>query len=195
VEDVTSLRSLNLSGTPLSNMACKYLQDLLINKDHLKDLDISNCKVQMQATRSIIWGINKNDGLINFNFSSNMLYSKHYEYSILLAKIITRHQSIMHIDISGTGLKKEEVLFIGMSLKNSKSVVALHLSLNALDYYERIFLRTLTNARVAYHFRNMAAEPRHIRSQKERFQINELKNHDFDDENLEDFVERWNFID
>ena len=38
VEDVTSLRSLNLSGTPLSNMACKYLQDLLINKDHLKDV-------------------------------------------------------------------------------------------------------------------------------------------------------------
>jgi len=149
----------------------------------------------MQATRSIIWGINKNYGLVYFNFHSNMLFSKHYEYSILMAKIITRHQSIMHIDISSTGLKKEEVLFIGMSLKNSKSVVALHLSLNALDYYERIFLRTLVDANVAYHFRNMAADPRAIRSQKERFQINELKNHDFDDVNLQDFVEKWNFID
>jgi len=160
IENVTSLREINLSGNPLSNHACKSIQDMLINKDHLKDLDISNCKIQMQATRSIIWGINKNYGLVNFNFASNMLFSKHYEYSILMAKIITRHQSIMHIDISSTGLKKEEVLFVGMSLKNSKSVVALHLSLNALDYYERIFLRTLADARVAHHFRNMAADPR-----------------------------------
>lgn len=68
IENITSLKEINLSGNPLSNHACKSIQDMLINKDHLKDLDISNCKIQMQATRSIIWGINKNYGLVNFNF-------------------------------------------------------------------------------------------------------------------------------
>ena len=70
----------------------------------------------MQGTRSIIWGVNKNDGLLNFNFSGNQMFSSWNEYSVLMAKIITRHQSIMHIDISCTGLKKEEVLFVGMAL-------------------------------------------------------------------------------
>lgn len=45
IEHVTALREINLSGIPLSNHACKSIQDLLINKDHLKDLDISNCKI------------------------------------------------------------------------------------------------------------------------------------------------------
>jgi hypothetical protein len=52
----------------------------------------------------------------------------------------------MHVDVAGSGLKKEEVLFIGMAVSSSKSCIALHLSANNLDYYERIFLRTLVNA-------------------------------------------------
>ena len=79
-----------------------------------------------------------------------------YEFSINVARILTRHREIMHLDISGTGLKKEEVMFLGMAVSISKSCIALHLSANNLDYYERIFLRTLISAQVSYHFRNMA---------------------------------------
>ena len=81
-----------------------------------------------------------------------------YEFSIKIAKILTRHQQIMHVDLSSTGLKKEEVLFIGMAISSSKSCISLHLSANNMDYYERIFMRTLVNAKVSYHFRNMAVE-------------------------------------
>lgn len=118
-----------------------------------------------------------------------------YEFSINIARILTRHREIMHLDISGTGLKKEEVLFLGMAVSISKSCISLHLSANNLDYYERIFLRTLINAQVSYHFRNMAQEKGSIRSQKERNQILELKNHDFDNQELQDFVKKWNYID
>lgn len=61
--------------------------------------------------------MNRNFGLQNLNFANNSMYSSLYEFSIMLAKIITRHPSIMHVDVSCTSLKKEEVLFIGMSLK------------------------------------------------------------------------------
>lgn len=101
----------------------------------------------------------------------------------------------MHLDISATGMKKEEVLFVGMAIKHSSACVSVHLSANNLDYYERIFLRTLIGARTVYHFRNMAVQLGSIRSQKERNQIMELKNHDFSNQNLRDFVDQWNFID
>ena len=94
----------------------------------------------------------------------------------------------MHMDLTSTGLRKEEVLFIGMAVSSSKSCIGLHLSANNLDYYERIYLRTLTNAKVAYHFRNTADEIGSIRSQKERNQINELRGHDFDSKDLREFV-------
>lgn len=116
------------------------------------------------------------------------MYSSMYEFSIMLAKIITRHRTIMHIDVSCTSLRKEEVLFIGMALKQSKACVSIHLSANNLSYYERMFLRTLVDARVSYYFRNMAQEVGSIRSQKEKNQIQELKNHSFEHPDIEDFV-------
>jgi len=41
----------------------------------------------------------------------------------------------MHLDITGTGLKTEEILFIGMAMSTSKSVIAVHMTANNLDYY------------------------------------------------------------
>jgi len=41
----------------------------------------------------------------------------------------------------------------------------------------------------------MANEVGAIRSQRERTQILELKNHDFDEDNLKDFLTQWNYID
>ena len=102
---------------------------------------------------------------------------------------------MQHYDLTATGLKKEEVLFMGMALQKSRSCIGMHLSANNLDYYERIFVRTLINAKVQHHFRNMAQEQGSIRSQKERNQILELKNHDFDNQALKDFVTQWNYID
>ena len=70
----------------------------------------------------------------------------------------------MHLDLSTTGLKTEELFFIGMAMSTSKSAIACHLSANNLDYYQRIYLRTLIDAKVAYHFRNMAQEIGSVRS-------------------------------
>ena len=70
----------------------------------------------------------------------------------------------MHLDVSGTGLKTEELLFIGMAMGTSKSAIAVHMTANNLDYYQRIYLRTLVDAKLSYHFRNMAQEIGSIRS-------------------------------
>ena len=78
------------------------------------------------------------------------------------------HDEMQHYNLSATGLKKEEVLFMGMALQKSKSCIGMHLSSNNIDYYERIFLRTLIQAKVHYHFRNMADEMASVRGQKER---------------------------
>ena len=82
-----------------------------------------------------------------------------------------------------------------MAVAASSALLAIHMSANGLDYYERIFLRTLASAKVAYHFRNLAQQSTSIRSQKERNQVQEMKNHDFSSAALQEFVKRWNYID
>ena len=81
--------------------------------------------------------------------------------------MITRHPSLTHINIAYTNLKREEMMFIGLSLSTSKTMVSLHLSGNTLPYYERVFLRAVIAARVGFKFRNLAGK-KDINGFKER---------------------------
>ncbi len=54
----------------------------------------------------------------------------------------------MHIDATNTGLTKSEVVFIAMSLPMSKSIQAIHLSANGLDNPDRVYMRSLIDAKV-----------------------------------------------
>lgn len=86
------LQILNLSNNPMSPVSCRNVGSYLINSMFLKNLDVSNCKLQNQGTRSIIDGLNRNKNLNYFNFSSNFMSSSVYEFSIKVAKILTRHE-------------------------------------------------------------------------------------------------------
>ena len=99
----------------------------------------------------------------------------------------------MHLDLTATGLQKEEVIFIGMSLQHSRACIGLHLSLNQMSYYDRIFLRILMDAKVAFQFRNMAQKAG-IRTQQETNQVTELVSQDFVDKDLCAFLKTFKYI-
>jgi len=163
------IAALDFANIPLSIQAAKNIGHYMVNGKILRFLNVSSCKLAYQGTRYLVDGLNRNTGLQSFNFALNDMNSSVYEFAIKIAKVLTRHQHLMHLDLSGTGLKKEEVLFIGMAVSTAKSCISIHLSGNNLDYYERIFLRTLVDAKVAFHFRNMAQlDGSNLRSQKER---------------------------
>ena len=188
-----ALSELNLSNIALSQTAAKNIGNILINSESLRVLDLQCCQMDKMATRSVIDGLNRNVGLHYFNFSHNDLSSNLYEFSIKIAKILSRHEEIMHLQLSNTGLTKEEVIFVGMTLPVSKSCIGLHLSANGLTYYDRVFLRTLINAKVNYHFRNFAAE-KTIKSSNEKSVLSEHAASDFFDDDLKQFLKAFNFI-
>ena len=101
-----------------------------------------------------------------FDFSFNELTSTTYEFSIKMGAIITRHPNLMHVDLTSCGLRREEVLFLGLALTMSKTMLSMHISGNSLPYYDRMFLRSLMAARVSYKFKNEAQEP-DIRNNKD----------------------------
>ena len=77
----------------------------------------------------------------------------------------------MHIDLTNTSLQKEEVIFIGMAIRKSATLLGIHLSCNGLDYYDRIFFRTRVLGKVNYHFRNLAQEKLAGRGKREMKEI------------------------
>ena len=114
--------------------------------------------------------MNRNTCVRVFNFSYNDLQTANYEFAIKLASMITRHPTIMHLNISHSNLKREEVMFIALALSTSKTLIALHMTAGGLPYYERIFLRAVVAARVGYQFRHLTNR-KEIKSNRERNQI------------------------
>lgn len=131
---------------------------------------MSHCRISFQGTRHIIDALNRNLYIRNFNFGHNDLQSESFEFSIKVASIITRHPTLSHLNIAHTNLKREEIMFIGLSLPTSKTVVSLHISGQTLPYYERIFLRSVIAARVGYKFRNLTSK-KSLQGIKERNQV------------------------
>lgn len=167
LEFFNQLISINFSGNNFSVNTCRILGNFITNSYSLRDIDIAHCRISYQGTRYIIDALNRNTMIRQFNFAFNDLTSSAYEFSIKLASIITRHPSLMHLDLSKTNLKREEVLFIGLSLSTSKTILSMHLTANELPYYERIFLRSVIAARCGFEFRNLASK-KEVKSNKER---------------------------
>ena len=136
----------------------------------MRVLDLSHCRISYQGSRYIIDALNRNTCIRNFNFSHNDLTSSSFEFSIKIASIITRHPSLQHVDITNTNLKREEILFVGLSLPISKTLLSCHLTAQKLPYYERIFLRACIAARVGFQFRT-STQKKGINSNKEKNQI------------------------
>ena len=111
--------------------------------------------------------MNRNITVRDFNFSHNDMSSSNFEFSIKIASMITRHPVLVHLHVTNTNFKQEEVLFIGIALSLSKTMQSLHITAGQLPYYERIFLRSVIAARVSYQFRN-AASKKIVKSNKEK---------------------------
>ena len=136
----------------------------MTNSYQIREVDFSHCKLTYQATRYIIDAMNRNTTIRNFMFSHNDLSSESNEFSIKVASIITRHPSLMHMNITSTNLKREEILFVGISASTSKVIQSLHLTGSTLPYYERIFLRSIMAARTSYQYRVVRPLPAESRS-------------------------------
>jgi hypothetical protein len=149
------LSELNLSGCQLSLKATRIIGNYIVFYGRtIRELNISHCRITNQGTRYIVDALNRNTSIRFFNFAGNNLASSLYEYSIKLGAIITRHPNMMHMDLTATQIKREEILFIGLSLSMSKTMLSVHLTGNALPYYDRIFLRSLIAAKVGFRFQS-----------------------------------------
>jgi len=158
---------------------------------HLITLNLSRCNMSLQGTRYLVDALNRNTSIRFFNFSYNDMSSSIYEFSIKMGAIMTRHPNLMHLDITCTSLKREEVLFIGLALTMSKTMLSLHLTGNQLPYYDRIFMRSLMAARVGYNFKNDGQNPK-IKNNKEFTQIMTLAKGNAYGQNIKDYVKHFN---
>ena len=77
----------------------------------------------------------------------------------------------------------------------SVSCIGIHLSSNGLEYYDRVFLRTLINAKINYQFKNLAREQINgVRASREAVQVDQLDDGEPYNEELKRFIKTFDFI-
>jgi Ran GTPase-activating protein (RanGAP) involved in mRNA processing and transport len=148
LQKYTGLQVLNLSGTSISIDVCRRIGGCLKSGKRLIRLNLSNCKLAQQGARYVIDGLLENEGLEYLDLSGTALSASSYEFSIKLAKVLTTHMQLVHLNLSETKLQREEVFFLGMMAKHFKVLVGLHLPISELSRYDRVFLRILMNSSV-----------------------------------------------
>ena len=124
----TNIATLNLAGCAFNLQATRALAKFVVHSDLIREFDVSHCKIAYQGSRYIIDAINRNTCLRMFNFSYNDLSSATYEFAIKLASVITRHPTMMHLNIAHSNLKREEVMFIALALSMAKTLIAVHIT-------------------------------------------------------------------
>ena len=77
----------------------------------------------------------------------------------------------MHFDISYCKLSREEILFICACVRNSVSLMAVHMGMNQIDPETRLAARSILNAQVKYPFRSLVHMHQHIRTAEDKLQL------------------------
>ena len=193
---LNNLSALNVAGCALTHGACRLLSQFIYKCFGLRLLDVAHCKINYQGTRYLIDAMNRNTNIRSFNFSHNDLNSETFEFSVKVASMLTRHPSLMHLDITNCNMKKEELIFIGLAVPTSRTLTSIHMTAQKLPYYDRIFLRAILAARVDFQFKNNSMR-RGVRDNKERNQVLQMASGDVQDEatlkyiaNLKDLDEK-----
>ena len=102
---LTQIERLDLSGIVLTPDCCSNVGQLVRDSSTIKALNLQYCKISNQGFRSILKGLDKNTTMQDVNFSYNNMHSGSYEFSSLMGKIISRHPSLMHVDLTCANLK------------------------------------------------------------------------------------------
>ena len=191
---MNNLTYLNIAGCALSSGSCRELSIFIFKCFTLRHLDVSHCKITYQGTRYIIDALNRNTCIRNFNFAHNNLSSESYEFSVKISSILTRHPCLLHLDITNTNLKREEVMFIGLAVPHSKTLLSIHITASKLPYYERIFLRAVINARVAYQRKNTANKG-DIVGNKEKNTVLTMAQGEVQENPMHAFIDRFRNLD
>ena len=101
---------------------------------------------------------------------------------------------MMHLNIANTNFKREEVIFLGMSLSISKTILSLHMTAQGLPYYERIFLRAVIAARVGFQFRNLSVK-KDVRGNRERNQVLSQAIPDVQETEMQAYLDKFRDLD
>ena len=67
-----------------------------------------------------------------------------------MGRLLAGHPRFLHVDLSDCGMRREETIYLGWSIRDSPNLLSLHMSGNNLPQEDRLLLRALLAARARW---------------------------------------------
>ncbi|CAG9314269.1 unnamed protein product [Blepharisma stoltei] len=127
-----TLRKLYISDLGLNNLAMDQVCRVL-RKNILTELDLSWNQISSESTKKFLAYLRKNRSLKFLDYSWNNLSSPDSELSIYISQIFSRHPGLLHLNISHTKITDTDAGIIINGLKQSNTLIGLHLTGNKIS--------------------------------------------------------------
>ena len=153
----------------MSNQASKTLAKLLSSTSSLEFLNLSYTIFNLEPARKIFDGLYANSSIQYLNLSRNKFSHYAKEYGSRIGRLIQIHPRLVHLDIQFCKLTKEEILYICGCVRNSISLMAIHLGMNNIDLETRQAARAILNADVKFPFRSILNKIEKIKTAEDKY--------------------------
>ena len=129
----TRLKHLGTANLRLNKHSVNLITEFLKGAEYLQSLDISWNMIRCDHLVPLIFSLRCSANLQYLNLSWNQLSDKDSRNSKNLREFLLYQKSILHLDLSYTGLNEQEVSIIVNGVKWSSSLVAIHLTGNRIS--------------------------------------------------------------
>ncbi|KAI8642699.1 hypothetical protein BD408DRAFT_443243 [Parasitella parasitica] len=115
----SQLLAIDLSMQPIAVHQAGPLSDIFILKFGLEWLNLSNCKLEDEAVRTILCSLLVSGTIQHLNLSQNNFKSKGYKY---IAIFIKESKTIQSVDLSGCTLEKKGMQYLAQGLQHATTL-------------------------------------------------------------------------
>lgn len=124
-----TLTMLNLSKNSLTNLTARALKEVLLVNNTVIKIDLHWNKITGAGGLMVFEGLESNNSIQELDFSWNSIGNS-LEVSEKIAKILSKQQSLLHLDFSFNYFTIEESKFIAEGLQQNHYLLGLHMEGN-----------------------------------------------------------------
>ena len=158
------LQYLDLSQNKINYYSIDSLGDLIKGTQTLHYLSLKSCDLRGKIAEKVMDALMLNSTIQYLDLSSNRFTTdeRHLErvvkgkipteYMIAgkLGRLVQGHPQLLHVDLSHNQMKREELIFLIMCVRDSKNIQGFHLTGNRVNHYDRLLMRSLLPCKVKY---------------------------------------------
>ena len=134
IKNCSNLQYLCLKENILDRSVVQEFSKLIHRSRSIVYLDLSKCRLRGSLLEKLLDSLMGNCALQNLNLSGNSFHSADYVLASKMGRLVAGHPRLLHLDLSDCGLRREEVIYVAWSLRDSPNMMSLHLTGNVLPH-------------------------------------------------------------